>query len=153
MKTLLIQNPVFCFIWWILFNERQAQEVEDTSYVMRIGSQYVQGLQFDHSLCRVFQPTLEKSSVTFDRGGAFTALTSSRIGKQHYITRMRPLITKSPHYQGGLSPVRFIILNRCNPLDRRSTGELEIWSRTSGAIECQSRDFIKVCFSDITIFY
>ena len=64
--------------------------------------------------------------------------------KKYYITKMTPRITRNPHYEDGLSPVRFIILNRCNPEDRRAANLLERWSKESGAVQCQSRDFFAV---------
>ena len=153
MKKLLINVRVLWCIFYILSYHKlfgmstKTQATEDTSYLMQIGSRYVHGLQFDFSLCRIFQPTLEKSAVTFDRKGTFPATKLNRIGKRYYITRMKPLITKSPHYDRGLSPVRFILLNRCNPLDRRSANLLDAWSKKHGATECQSQEFFKVLVS------
>ena len=110
---------------------------------MQIGSKYIQGLQFDHSLCRVFQPTLEKASVTFGNGKKFSSKSDREKG-QYYVTKMRPIISKNPHYKNGLSPVRFILLNRCNPSDRIAAQLLERWSKQSGAVECESRNFFRV---------
>ena len=102
------------------------------------------GLQFDHSLCRIFQPTLQRSSVTFDRFGPLSGNRFDNLDKKYYITKMKPMITKNPHYKRGLSPVRFIILNRCNPADRRAANLLEGWSKQSGSVECQSQHFFRV---------
>ena len=149
-KTLKLQRAFLwifqIFAYHLLFGVSAiSQKNEDKSYLMQIGSKYIQGLQFDHSLCRIFQPTLEKSSVTFDRGGSFSdSGSNNKNDKRYYITKMKPLITKSHHYKKGLSPVRFILLNRCNPSNRRAANLLESWSKLSGAVECQSRDFFRV---------
>ena len=121
----------------------KSQDQTESSYLMQIGSKYIQGLQFDHSLCRVFQPTLEKASVTFGNGKKFSSKSDREKG-QYYVTKMRPIISKNPHYKNGLSPVRFILLNRCNPSDRRAAQLLERWSKQSGAVECESRNFFRV---------
>ena len=123
-------------------------DTQERSYVMQIGSKYIRGLQFDHSLCRIFQPTLQRSSITFDKLRPFSGIEDvSRFDnndKKYYISKMTPRITRNPHYEDGLSPVRFIILNRCNPEDRRAASLLERWSKQSGSVQCQSRDFFAV---------
>lgn len=149
MKTIIIQCAFWC-IFYILGYHRlfgvsaKSQASEDKSYVMQIGSKFMHGLQFDHSLCRIFQPTLQRSSVTFDRFGPLSGSRVDNLNKRYYIKKMKPMITKNPHYEGGISPVRFILLNRCNPVNRRAANLLEGWSKQSGSVECLSRDFFRV---------
>ena len=152
MKIFFTQSAFWC-IFYILGYHRlfgvsaKSQASEDKSYVMQIGSKFIHGLQFDHSLCRIFQPTLQRSSVSFDRFGPLSGSKVDNQNKRYYITKMKPMITKNPHYKRGISPVRFILLNRCNPVDRRAANLLEGWSKQSGSVECQSRDFFKVSVS------
>ena len=154
MKQSKSQCKIWCFLYvlgchrLILHAYARSQSTQDKSYVMQIGSKYIRGLQFDHSLCRIFQPTLQRSSVTFDKLRPFSGIEDvSRFpndDKRYYITKMTPRITRNPHYQDGLSPVRFIILNRCNPENRRAANLLEQKSKDSGSVQCRSRDFFGV---------
>ena len=154
MKVLTSQWTIWYLLYILGYHELKCyvnarnQDAQDKSYVMQIGSKYIRGLQFDHSLCRIFQPTLKRSSVTFDKLRPFSGIEDvSRFDnndKKYYITKMTPRITRNPHYEDGLSPVRFIILNRCNPEDRRAANLLERWSKESGSVQCQSRDFFSV---------
>ena len=154
MKMFTSKWVFWCFFYIVscqrlrYYAYAQKQNIQDKSYVMQIGSKYIRGLQFDHTLCRIFQPTLQRSSVTFDKLRPFSGVDDvSRFDnndKRYYITKMRPRITRNPHYEGGLSPVRFIILNRCNPEDRQAANLLERWSKQSGSVQCQSREFFGV---------
>lgn len=157
MKTYFSKSAFWCVFYMLGYHRlfgvsAKSQGSEENSYVMQIGSKYIHGLQFDHSLCRVFQPILQRSSVTFDKLRPFSgSRPEGNIDKRYYITKMKPLITKNPHYERGLSPVRFILLNRCNPIDRRAANLLEGWSKQSGSTECQSKEFFNVSISR-TIF-
>ena len=143
LEAYLVIAIIFHISVYAIFAASARRKPIDQSYLMQIGSKYVPQLQFDYSLCRIFQPTLEKSSVTFDRG-KFSSTRFNRLNRRYYIQRMKPLITKSPHYEGGLNPVRFIFLHRCNPPDQQSTRLLEIWSKEPGASQCNSREFFRV---------
>ena len=152
VKSCLLISMILHVSVYTTFAASTIRKPIDQSYLMQIGSKYVPQLQFDYSLCRIFQPTLEKSSVTFDRG-KFSSTRFNRISRRYYIQRMKPLITKSPHYEGGLNPVRFIFLHRCNPPDQQSTRLLEIWSKEPGASQCNSREFFRVSESKSAIGY